>query len=69
MVARQAAKILAIELLVPGGTLLVLSILLARSRVPGIPKGLVRFSSFMARTRRRGNPDDLVAYWGFRRLR
>jgi len=60
-IAKQAARLLLFELFVPGGTLIVLSILLA-SRVPAL-------SPVLAATRRPRRQEDLVAYWGLRRIR
>jgi hypothetical protein len=66
--AKQAARLLAIELFVPGGTLIVISILLA-NRVPAISKRFDFVSPLLAATKRPRHQDDLVAHWGLRRIR
>lgn len=67
-IAKQAARLLLIELFVPGGTLIVISILLA-SRVPAISNRFDLLSPILAATKRSRHQDDLVAYWGLRRIR
>jgi hypothetical protein len=66
--AKQAARLLIIELFVPGGTLIVLSILLA-SRVPAISGRFASLSPLLTASKRLRHQEDLVAYWGLRRLR
>lgn len=66
--AKQAARLLIIELLVPGGTLVVLSILLA-GRVPAISDRLAALTRVRVTPKRPGHPDDLVAFYGLRRIR
>ncbi len=67
-IAKQAARLLLIELFVPGGTLIVLSILLA-SRVPAISNTFNFLSPILpANKRPRRHQNDLVAYWALRRI-
>ncbi len=66
-VAKQAARLLVIELFVPGGTLIVLSILLA-SRVPAISNRFAALSLVLAARKRPRRQEDLLAYYGLRRL-
>lgn len=68
VVAKQAARLLLVELFVPGGTLIAISILLA-SRVPAISNRFNSLSPVLAAKRRPRHQDDLVAYWGLRRIR
>ncbi len=68
VIAKQAARLLLIELFVPGGTLIVISILLA-SRVPAISNRIDLLSPILAATKRPRHHEDLVAYWGLRRIR
>jgi hypothetical protein len=68
VIAKQAARLLLIELFVPGGTLIVISILLA-SRVLAISNRFDLLSPILAATKRPRHQDDLVAYWGLRRIR
>jgi hypothetical protein len=65
---KQAARLLLIELFVPGGTLIVISILLA-SRVPAISNRFDLLSPLLAATKRPRHQDELVDYWGLRRIR
>lgn len=65
-IVKQAARLLLIELFMPGGTLIVISILLA-SRVPAISNRFPALSPLLALNRR--HQHDLVAYWGLRRPR
>lgn len=67
-VAKQAARFLMIELFVPGGTLIAISILLA-SRVPAISERFPALSPLLTASKRPRHQEDLVAYWGLRRLR
>ncbi len=66
-VAKQVARLLVIELFVPGGTLIVLSILLA-SRVPAISNRLAALSPVLAARNRLRRKEDLLAYYGLRRI-
>jgi hypothetical protein len=66
--AKQAARLLIIELFVPGGTLIVLSILLA-GRVPAISDRFASLSPLLTASKRPRHQEDLVAYWGLRRFR
>lgn len=67
-IVKQAARLLVIELFVPGGTLIVISILLA-SRVPAISNRFDLLSPILAAAKRPRHQEDLVAYWGLRRIR
>jgi hypothetical protein len=67
-IAKQAARLLLIELFVPGGTLFVLSILLA-SRVPAISDRFAALPLLLAASKRSGHQDNLVTYYGLRRIR
>ncbi len=67
-IAKQAARLLLIELFVPGGTLIVLSILLA-SRVPAISNRFAALSPVLAASKRPRRQEDLLAYYGLRRFR
>ena len=67
-IGKQAARLLLIELFVPGGTLIVLSILLA-SRVPAISNRFAFLPLLLAATKRPRHQEDLVAYWELRRIR
>ncbi|HSC71852.1 MAG TPA: hypothetical protein VLH58_10890 [Candidatus Methylomirabilis sp.] len=67
-IVKQAARLLLIELFVPGGTLIVISILLA-SRVPAISNRFDLLSPILAAAKRPRHQEDLVAYWGLRRIR
>ena len=67
-IAKQAVRLLPIELFVPGGTLIVISILLA-GRIPAISSRLAVLSPFLAASEQPGHQHDLVAYWGLRRIR
>ncbi len=64
-IAKQAARLLLIELLVPGGTLVVLSILLAKGRIPLLKESAVHFN---VDNRRLELGSDLVAYYRLRRM-
>ena len=61
-IAKQAARLLLIELFVPGGTLIVISILLA-SRVPAISERFASLAPLLAVNRRHQRHHDLVAYY------
>ena len=67
-IAKQAARLLLIELFVPGGTLIVISILLA-SRVPAIPHRFIARPPLLAASKRSGHQHNLVTYYGLRRFR
>lgn len=67
-IVKQAARLLLIELFVPGGTLIVISILLA-SRVPAISERFPVLSPLLAASKRPQHQHDLVAYWGLRSTR
>jgi len=67
-IAKQAARLLLIELFVPGGTLIVVSILLA-GRIPKISNRFAVLSPFLATSEQPGHQHNLVAYWGLRRIR
>lgn len=67
-VAKQAARLLIIELFVPGGTLIALSILLA-GRVPAISARFPALSHVQVPSKRVGHGNDLVACYGLRRIR
>ena len=67
-IAKQAARLLLIELFVPGGTLILISILLA-GRIPAISNRFAVLSPFPAASKQPGHQHDLVAYWGLRRIR
>ncbi|MGE5850803.1 MAG: hypothetical protein ACM362_11790 [Candidatus Methylomirabilota bacterium] len=67
-IVKQAARLLLIELFMPGGTLIVISILLA-SRVPAISNRFDLLSPILAAAKRPRHQEDLVAYWGLRRIR
>ncbi len=66
-IAKQAARLLLIELVVPGGTLIVLSILLA-SRAPIISNRFAALSPVLAASKRPRPHEDLLAYYGLRRF-
>ena len=68
-IAKQAARLMLIELLVPGGTLVVLSILLAQRRIPFLMEGCAALVHSNTGNRRLELGDDLVAYYGLRRMR
>ena len=59
--AKQAGKLLLIELLMPGGTLVVLAILLAGGSLPGLSSKLAALLSLPAAEGRPGHGVDLVA--------
>ncbi len=67
-IAKQAARLLLIELFVPGGTLIVISILLA-SRVPAISNRFAALSLVLAPSQRPRRQEDLLAYYGLRSFR
>lgn len=67
-IAKVLATLCAIELFLPGGTLIVISILLA-SRVPAISNRFDLLSPILAAAKRPRHQEDLVAYWGLRRIR
>lgn len=67
-IVKQAVRLLLIELFMPGGTLIVISILLA-SRVPAISNRFDLLSPILAAAKRPRHQEDLVAYWGLRRIR
>jgi hypothetical protein len=67
-VAKQVARLLIIELFVPGGTLVVLSILLA-GRVPAISDRVIALYPHQGANTRPRLRDDLVAHYGLRRFR
>jgi len=66
--AKQAMKLVLIEAMVPGGTLVVLAILLA-GRFPAIPDRFASLSPLLTASKRPWHQEDLVAYWGLRRIR
>ena len=68
-IAKQAARLMLIELLVPGGTLVVLSILLARGRIPLLMERCAVLVHSNVGNRRLELGNDLVAYYGLRRMR
>jgi hypothetical protein len=67
-IAKQAARLLLIEFFVPGGTLIVLSILLA-SRVPAISNRFAALSPALAAIQHPGHQEDLLAYYRLRSFR
>jgi hypothetical protein len=67
-IVKQAARLLLIELFVPGGTLIVISILLA-SRVPTLSNRFNLHLPILAAAKRPRHQDDLVVYWGLRSFR
>ena len=67
-IAKQAARLLLIELFVPGGTLIVISILLA-SRVPAISERFPALSQSLTPSNASGRQHDLVAYYRLRSFR
>jgi len=67
-IAKQAARLLLIELFVPGGTLIVISILLA-SRVPAISERFPALSPALAAIQHPRRQEDLLAYYRLRSFR
>lgn len=67
-IAKQAARLLVIELFVPGGTLIVLAVLLA-GRFPATSDIFTSLSHLLTASTRPRHREDLVAYWGLRRIR
>ena len=67
-IAKQAARLLLIELFVPGGTLIVISILLA-SRVPAISERFPALSQSLTQSHGPGRQHDLVACYALRSFR
>jgi hypothetical protein len=67
-IAKQAARLLLIELFVPGGTLIVISILLA-SRVPAISERFPALSRSLTPSSRSGRHHDLVTCYALRSFR
>ena len=67
-IAKQAARLLLIELFVPGGTLIVISILLA-GRVPALSNRFNLLLPILAAAKRPRHQDDLVVYWELRSFR
>jgi len=67
-IAKQAAQLLLIELFVPGGTLIVISILLA-SRVPAISERFPALSPALAALRQPRRQGDLLTYYALRSFR
>ena len=68
-IAKQAARLMIIELFVPGGTLVVLSILLAKDRIPWLAERWAVLVHSNVDNRRLELGSDLVAYYGLRRMR
>ena len=66
-IARVVATLCAIELFLPGGTLIVISILLA-SRVPGISQRFAALPAILAVIQRPRRQEDLLAYYALRRF-
>ncbi len=57
-IARKALKLVLIELLVPGGTLVVLALFLMGSSTPVVPEKVAPLLTFLKALRRTGgNPD------------
>ncbi len=67
--AKQAMKLVLIEAMVPGGTLVVLAILLAGRRIPGLTKRLGALALLQACTDRPRHRGDLVTYYALRSIR
>ncbi len=67
--AKWAAKLLMTEMLVPGGTLIVLALLLAGGSSPAIRRRLTALIPLKIKKRRLAHGSDLMAYYGLRRLR
>ncbi len=66
---KWAAKLLMTEMLVPGGTLIVLALLLAGGSSPAIRPRLTTLISLMRKERRLAHGSDLMTYYALRRLR
>jgi len=64
-IAKVLARLCAIELFLPGGTLIVISILLA-SRVPGISQRFTALPAILAVIQRPRRQEDLLAYYALR---
>ena len=67
--AKKVAKLVLIEALLPGGTLVVLAILLAGWRAPGFSEKLGALPFFRVPTVRPRHREDLVAYYALRSIR
>ncbi len=63
--AKVLARLFAVELFLPGGTLIVISILLA-SRVPGISRRFAALPAILAVIQRPRRQEDLLAYYALR---
>jgi hypothetical protein len=66
-IAKVVAALCAIELFLPGGTLIVLSILLA-SRAPEASQGFTALPAILAVIQRPTRQEDLPAYYALRRF-
>ena len=67
--AKQAIKLVLIEAMVPGGTLVVLAILLAGRRIPGFSERFGAQSFLQEVNNRPRHPEDLMAYYALRMIR
>ncbi len=66
---KWAAKLMMIEMFVPGGTLIVLSVLLAGRFSPVIAHRIATLVPFRRQDRRPAQRGDLIAYYALRRMR
>jgi hypothetical protein len=66
--AKWAAKLLMTEMFVPGGTLIVIALLLAGRSSPAIAGSLAALVPFRREARRPAHGGDLMAYYALRRV-
>ena len=65
---RWAAKLMMIEMFLPGGTLIVLSLLLAGRFSPIIARRIATLVPFRRQDRRPAQGGDLISYYALRRV-
>jgi len=65
---KWAAKLMMIEMFVPGGTLIVLSVLLAGRLSPVIAHRFTALVPFHGKDRHPARGGDLIAYYALRRM-
>ncbi len=66
---KWAAKLMMIEMFLPGGTLIVLSVLLAGRISPTIAHRIATLVASRRQDRRPAQGGDLIAYYALRRMR
>jgi hypothetical protein len=66
---KWAAKLMLIEMFVPGGTLIVLSVLLTGRFFPVVAHRIATLVPFRREDRRPEQGGDLIAYYALRRMR